>query len=106
MLTNPRQVAIIFNSLEEDDLEKKLSQLRLFVRERGWMIKDEIINNNSLKAVRPSGFAALILELKKERVDIILVWQANWLGKSVKDIYGNSWFNNACFYDRSGIYCR
>ncbi|GMV83380.1 MAG: putative resolvase/invertase/recombinase [Planctomycetota bacterium] len=74
-------------STSGQEVENQLHDLRLFVRQRGWVIQGEYVDAgvSGTKESRPA-LDRLLAVARKNQVDVLLVWRLDRLGRSVKHL--------------------
>ena len=69
------------------DVELQLRDLRRYVEARGWISHREYIDEGVSGAkVRRPALEALLDDCRKRRVDVVLVWRLDRLGRSLKHL--------------------
>jgi DNA invertase Pin-like site-specific DNA recombinase len=86
----PEKVAIYarVSTLDKgQDTEVQLRDLRAYAQTRGWMIKDEYVDQGqSGTKVRRPELDRLMNDARKRKVDLILCWRLDRLGRSLKHL--------------------
>ncbi|MBE7465964.1 MAG: recombinase family protein [Planctomycetes bacterium] len=74
-------------STSGQEVENQLHDLRLFVRQRGWVIQSEYVDAgvSGTKESRPA-LDRLLAVARKGQVEVLLVWRLDRLGRSVKHL--------------------
>jgi hypothetical protein len=69
------------------DTEVQLRDLRAYAKARGWIIADEYIDEGQSGAkVRRPELVRLMNDVRKRKVDLILCWRLDRLGRSLKHL--------------------
>ena len=87
-MTKKRRIAVYARvSTSDQSTESQLLDLRLYVRERGWAIYKEYVDNgiSGTKESRPE-LDRLMADAKKRKFDIVLVWRFDRFARSTKHL--------------------
>tara|TARA_R110002072_G_scaffold47902_4_gene131252 strand:- start:1005 stop:1631 length:627 start_codon:yes stop_codon:yes gene_type:complete len=76
-------------STTDQDAESQLRELRAYSERRGWEIKEEFVDHgvSGSKRHRPA-LDTLMKDVRRRRVDVVLVWALDRLGRSLSHLIG------------------
>jgi DNA invertase Pin-like site-specific DNA recombinase len=91
-------------STTDQDPDVQLRELRTFAERRGWIVAGEYVDHgvSGAKDSRPA-LNQLLTQVRKRKVDVVLVWALDRLGRSLKhlvttiDEFGSLGVDLACY---------
>jgi len=74
------------STLDKQDPEMQLRELRAFAIARGWTIAEEHIDRMTGRTSARPQYQAVIRAARARKIDILLVWKLDRFGRSVRDL--------------------
>ncbi len=72
----------------DQEPENQLAELRRYVQARGWSGHEYVDKGVSGAKDRRPALGALMIEVKRKRVDVVIVWSLDRLGRSLRHLVG------------------